>query len=300
MDIRVTSLYDPGACLVCGDKTSSREKVACSPACSSRWNGWQHKVRRAPKMYRECGWCGQAFFRDYRRKGQRYCGRKCGRLAVEWGDAPDGPRAKDLAKRFADYVVEREREARREAYEQRLAEGFVCEGCGKLHALDNGGIAQRLCRACDRGRWRERGRASYERRRPDTSRKNSPRRQVERQCQCCGVSYTGDPQSKYCSSRCWPSTQRNTRSRPKRVRAAFVEEVRLEYLISRDAGLCQLCRKRVDRKRAVPHPKAPTIDHIVPLSQNGEHSRRNTQLACFACNCAKGPRSAGSQLRMFG
>ncbi len=47
---------------------------------------------------------------------------------------------------------------------------------------------------------------------------------------------------------------------------------------------------------------AGTIDHIIPLSQGGEHSYKNTQLACFECNCKKGDRGipGGEQLRTFG
>lgn len=40
----------------------------------------------------------------------------------------------------------------------------------------------------------------------------------------------------------------------------------------------------------VPHPLAPTTDHIVPLSKGGKHERRNCQLAHFKCNTAKGAR----------
>lgn len=33
------------------------------------------------------------------------------------------------------------------------------------------------------------------------------------------------------------------------------------------------------------HPDAPTIDHIIPLSQGGEHIYSNVQLLCRRCNC---------------
>jgi 5-methylcytosine-specific restriction endonuclease McrA len=49
----------------------------------------------------------------------------------------------------------------------------------------------------------------------------------------------------------------------------------------------------------VPHPKAPTIDHIVPVSEGGDDTRANVQLACFRCNSVKGPRGS-QQLALIG
>lgn len=49
----------------------------------------------------------------------------------------------------------------------------------------------------------------------------------------------------------------------------------------------------------VPHPKAPTIDHVVPVSEGGDDTRTNVQLACFRCNSAKGARGS-QQLALIG
>lgn len=67
----------------------------------------------------------------------------------------------------------------------------------------------------------------------------------------------------------------------------------------RDRGRCGLCRGRVALKKVVPHPKAPTIDHVVPVSEGGDDTRANVQLACFRCNSAKGARGA-QQLALIG
>jgi 5-methylcytosine-specific restriction endonuclease McrA len=54
------------------------------------------------------------------------------------------------------------------------------------------------------------------------------------------------------------------------------------------------------RKTAsVPHPMAPTIDHIVPLSKGGTHEPINCRTAHFLCNSTKGDRLAGDQLILF-
>jgi 5-methylcytosine-specific restriction endonuclease McrA len=58
----------------------------------------------------------------------------------------------------------------------------------------------------------------------------------------------------------------------------------------------------VARTKLVPHPKAPTIDCIVPLSASGSpgYVQSNTQLACFMCNSLKNNRGGGEQLRLIG
>jgi len=95
---------------------------------------------------------------------------------------------------------------------------------------------------------------------------------------------------------------RQRRNRRARLLNAFVETVRIEVLFDRDRGRCQLCGKKLNDKRVVPHPMAVTLDHIIPLSKGGEHSYRNTQLACYSCNTKKGNRvwNGAEQLLLFG
>jgi len=52
--------------------------------------------------------------------------------------------------------------------------------------------------------------------------------------------------------------------------------------------------------KVVPHPKAPTIDHIVPLAQGGDDTRDNVQLAHFECNWRKRDAGESEQLRLIG
>lgn len=49
--------------------------------------------------------------------------------------------------------------------------------------------------------------------------------------------------------------------------------------------------------KPVPHPKAPTIDHILPISKGGQDVHANIQLAHFECNWRKG--DGGSQQLML-
>lgn len=86
----------------------------------------------------------------------------------------------------------------------------------------------------------------------------------------------------YCIEQCLDRSLK--RQRKHKLRTVAVEIVRLGILIERDSGRCQLCGTKVKLDAIVPHPKAPTIDHIIPISKGGIHSYSNTQLAHFQCN----------------
>lgn len=58
-------------------------------------------------------------------------------------------------------------------------------------------------------------------------------------------------------------------------------------VFERDGWTCRICRKPVDREAKVPHPKAPTVDHVVPLALGGAHVYTNVQTAHFICNSRK-------------
>lgn len=72
-----------------------------------------------------------------------------------------------------------------------------------------------------------------------------------------------------------------------RKRGAFVEAVERRKVYERDGWVCQLCRLPVPRDKRAPHPKAATLDHIIPLAGGGTHAYANVQLAHFLCNSRK-------------
>lgn len=84
-----------------------------------------------------------------------------------------------------------------------------------------------------------------------------------------------------------------------RRRGARVEPVNLRAVLERDGWRCRLCgRKTPERLRGTFDPRAPEVDHIIPIAAGGEHAYRNTQCACRACNIAKGAAPLG-QMRLF-
>lgn len=129
-------------------------------------------------------------------------------------------------------------------------------------------------------------------------------------CIVCGKEYEfhrGINFDNTCSVFCRKEATRDIKRNAKHKRRlliqnSFIESVKTITLFKRDQGRCQICGKKLNLTRQVPHPLAVTVDHIIPISKGGEHSYRNTQLACFRCNSIKGDRpvDGGEQLLLFG
>ena len=122
-------------------------------------------------------------------------------------------------------------------------------------------------------------------------------------CATCGAAFMAvaasySTRSLYCSRACARSRSKAKRRAVKRD--AYVADVNRRAIFERDGYRCQLCRRLVDRKRKAPHPRAATIDHIIPLARGGTHEPANCQTACFKCNCLKSDQGTGDQLRLIG
>jgi hypothetical protein len=130
-------------------------------------------------------------------------------------------------------------------------------------------------------------------------------------CPACGQEFNQRGHKlKYCSHSCSVKAQaevyrRNTTTRRAlRVTNGNVETINPKEIFERDGWRCQLCGKKVDKrlyktKGTAMHSSAPSLDHIIPISRGGEHTKANVQCACYLCNCRKGNKVIG-QLRLFG
>jgi 5-methylcytosine-specific restriction endonuclease McrA len=93
--------------------------------------------------------------------------------------------------------------------------------------------------------------------------------------------------------------QEKNRRRRAVKRGGASEPYTLAEIAARDRERCGLCGGRVAMRQVAPHPKAPTIDHVLPVSEGGDDTRANVQLAHFRCNSAKGARGS-QQLALIG
>jgi 5-methylcytosine-specific restriction endonuclease McrA len=117
---------------------------------------------------------------------------------------------------------------------------------------------------------------------------------------------------KYCSLKCRPQVttikvhpSRDEQRRAGRQRrwarrhVTEIERFRDEEIFERDGWQCKICFKPVDKLLKFPHRMAASLDHIIPVSKGGAHTRQNTQCSHWVCNSRKGDRGQ-DQLRLFG
>lgn len=126
-----------------------------------------------------------------------------------------------------------------------------------------------------------------------------------RDCTVCGVLFATPYTVVTCSKQCASVKRRDDHREAKhkrraRKRDAFVARVTRRSIFERDRWRCHICGKPVRRKAVVPHPLAPTLDHLIPLAEGGTHEPANVRTAHYRCNVAKGDRGGGEQLMLIG
>lgn len=123
-------------------------------------------------------------------------------------------------------------------------------------------------------------------------------------CKICDSSFVSFYRDITCSSECQDKYRRAASMEQKhrrraRMRGAFVAPVFRKKVFESDGYRCHICNKMTKKTAVVPHPMAPTIDHLIPLAKGGTHEPINCRTAHFMCNSIKGDRLAGDQLILF-
>lgn len=90
------------------------------------------------------------------------------------------------------------------------------------------------------------------------------------------------------------------RAARRRLRSALVPGVGDEVIYERDRWKCHLCDLPVSRTLTNPHPMSPSIDHLVPIDDDGSDDPANLATAHLACNLYKHTAAMGEQLRLIG
>jgi hypothetical protein len=153
---------------------------------------------------------------------------------------------------------------------------LTCEQCGEPVSRGNRRLRIRLCLACLKT-YRNAQVTAYRISRPEASREASRRWQRRN-----------------------PDAVRSRNSlRRARRRSVTFERFRHEEIFNRDGWRCQICRRPVDRNAPRFHPRSPTLDHVIPLSQGGPHTKANTRCACWSCNASRGNRGGNEQLALI-
>lgn len=129
---------------------------------------------------------------------------------------------------------------------------------------------------------------------------------IAARCIVCNTSFiTRSAVENTCSTECKRERKREWRRNSKHTRRArkknaFVANVSRKKTFERDGYRCHICKAKTNPNAKVPNPKAPTLDHLIPLSKGGTHEPSNVATACFRCNHLKADRGTGDQLLLFG
>lgn len=123
-------------------------------------------------------------------------------------------------------------------------------------------------------------------------------------CRACDGWFVSEHTDVTCSPACKELYARSKRRisdgrRRSRMREAFREDVDPQRVFEADGYRCHLCNKMTDRTKVVPHPRAPTVDHVIPLASGGFHEPVNCRTAHFMCNSVKGSRGGGEQMLLI-
>lgn len=268
-----------GHCKTCGKAfLGSSGRNYCGEGC------WPTSIK-PPKQMGTCEHCGKPTHVNGLR---RFCSNSCSREA--YGQAKVTPKTSGTCQRCGKDFLGRpdqkychancRNKACREAKPAKpspIVMSRECLGCGKV--FDTIHPSQVRCSASC-GRYRRCSANEYAKRRSCKSKRHALL------CQHCGESFMAfRKDSLFCGDKCRMHKARNCRRAMERN--AYVEPVGIGFLLKRDKCVCQLCGTLVAEQMIVPHPLSPTIDHVIPLSKGGLHSKSNCQLAHFHCNSVK-------------
>lgn len=147
----------------------------------------------------------------------------------------------------------------------------------------------------------------------DATRTVNAQARLTRKCQRCAETFVmprpsaaalrGEVRSGlYCSRRCandgieyasrGDARRARKHRRRARVRCLPSERFAPSEIFERDGWRCGVCLCSVDGALAYPNPMSASLDHVIPLSKGGAHTRDNTQCAHLQCNVAKGAKLA--------
>lgn len=119
-----------------------------------------------------------------------------------------------------------------------------------------------------------------------------------RDCERCGRTFVGRVRSnrRYCSRPCAQAAAKTYYKHRRRTVERVGDKITIQTLGERDGWVCHICGRKV-RKRFGNDSLAPSIDHLIPISDGGAHAWRNVAVAHKGCNSQR--RTSGpAQLRL--
>ena len=317
---RLSKAAKPRQCLRCGQSfRSPYRKKFCSHRCQHGGVGKKHGD------IVPCKTCGLGFRRS--RPGQVYCSRRCAQPPGVYTCLNCGAEFRKRRYKSGSVSCQKKYCSRDCAFEARRLKKSCAqrplEVAGKLAKWflswgDDQWPATSHCRACGDQFCAQR-RASDEKHEKCMSCRNKESK-TDRPCPGCGCVL---PRRRRWCANCSARRSKDQRRKNKRARrkkhgndctfrkrckkyGVPYTKVSRQAVMERDGWRCQLCSVKLLASfttivgTKTPHPRSPTIDHIVPLSfgpGSPGHVFDNCQAACWACNCERGAEDADSFAR---
>jgi len=250
----------PRLCLVCGVEyipTQTRQKYCIGRGCKQKAT-----YRRGIKAQYYCNYCHEPFNPKVSDRTD-YCGREC---SYNWLHKQKDERA--ALKRIQDNWKP-----------NKPSPEVECHICGKVVPRVHPWQLRCGSRECSLEHGRRLSKAAC--------------RAKVRTCQMCGIEYQAilGGGNMYCSE-CVEINKKESRQHAKHVRRARIkgneyESFTRREIMIRDKWECQMCGIGTDPMLDVNDDRYPHLDHIMPLSKGGGHTRANTQCLCRKCNIDK-------------
>lgn len=207
---------------------------------------------------RACGGCGAEITPGPRERNKRkWCSESCrGKVGRREGRHRDTyyPRCSVAFPNCLDCG---------DVFSARSSRAEVCAGCRKRR---NALTAKRAMRA-----WEEEHGISWDSRWRDTLRANARER----------YAITGRTEHH----------RRNDHVRRARIAGVVSEKFDVTEVFERDGWVCGICSLPVEQDVKWPDPMSPSLDHVVPLSRGGDHTKANTRCSHLICNVRLGNRN---------
>jgi 5-methylcytosine-specific restriction endonuclease McrA len=107
--------------------------------------------------------------------------------------------------------------------------------------------------------------------------------------------YASNPVRERTRSNAWkrnhPEASRGDNHRRRvALHSGIVEKFIDTEIFERDDYICQICFEPIYPFLRWPDPLAASLDHIIPISKGGNHTRDNAQVSHLRCNLVKGDR----------
>ena len=249
-------------CEYCGKeyRTGAPKQKYCGIEC-------QHKVYHiVRKTYHICKQCGKRFpHRATSENKNIFCSREC---AFQW-----------------------KRDNPKNGFPSCIVHFYQCKICGEWFTAHQSRIKMVCAKyECQLEHGRKRSRV--------WSIQHHDAKEKRFRCKECGTwiePQYGNKQRSFCSGYCG-RRYHNRRHRAIRHGVIWCDDISLMGVYERDGGICQLCHRKVKLGLPMKGGRDATIDHIVPISWDGNHEWSNVQLAHRSCNSKKGNARAGQRM----